>query len=241
LQELKKYIDSAWPSYFITDKKNLVSGLMENFDSETQAASINGDFLRYLLARYYYPDSILSVFDDYCRNIAKAENKKLAPKERASAYLEAAKIARHMGMELFGTELGPDWFCHGGDFEKGPSLSTRTNGTSYANASSDEIMRAEKHIPEPNTRFHYRYNAAELAWKAAELMPDNSSDTAKILCIAGSWIKSRDPGRADKFYKALVRRCPNTILGAEANRKHWFPEIDENGDMTTIKNSNEKP
>jgi hypothetical protein len=35
-----------------------------------------------------------------------------------------------------------------------------------------------------------------------------------------------DARRADRFYKALVRRCRNTPLGAEAERKRWFPKVD---------------
>jgi len=34
-----------------------------------------------------------------------------------------------------------------------------------------------------------RYPSAILAWKAAQLMPNNSDETARILCIGGSWIK----------------------------------------------------
>ena len=29
--------------------------------------------------------------------------------------------------------------------------------------------------------------------------PDNSDETARILCTAGSWLKYRDPRRADRF------------------------------------------
>ena len=61
--------------------------------------------------------------------------------------------------------------------------------------------------------------------------PDNSDETARILCTAGSWLKNRDPQTADLFYKALVRRCRKTALGTEADRKRWFPQIDEQGNL----------
>src|SRR5205823_3426596 len=85
-------------------------------------------------------------------------------------------------------------------------------------------------------RFHYRYQAAFLALDAAKLLPDNSDETARILCIAGSWLKNRDPQTADLFYKALVRRCRKTVLGAEADRKRWFPQIDEQGNLIPASN-----
>ncbi len=61
-------------------------------------------------------------------------------------------------------------------------------------------------------------------------MPDNSDETARVLCIAGSWLKIRDPQAADQFYKTLVRRCGKTKLGREADKLRWFPkiEIDKN-------------
>jgi LysM repeat protein len=61
------------------------------------------------------------------------------------------------------------------------------------------------------------------------LLPDNNDETARILCIAGTWLKRRDPDTADLFYKALVRRCRQTALGAQADAMRWFPVLDENG------------
>jgi hypothetical protein len=62
-------------------------------------------------------------------------------------------------------------------------------------------------------------------------MPNNSEDTARVLCIGGSWIRRIDPMLADPFYKALVRRCRKTTIGAEADRLRWFPALDESGNV----------
>lgn len=78
---------------------------------------------------------------------------------------------------------------------------------------------------QPLLRFHYRYRAAALAWEAAEQMPDNTEETARVLCTAGTWLKYRDPQAADRFYKALVNRCRQTVLGQEADRLRWFPNL----------------
>jgi tetratricopeptide (TPR) repeat protein len=75
------------------------------------------------------------------------------------------------------------------------------------------------------------YTAAALAWEAARLLPDDSDETARILCEGGSWIKARDPQAADILYKALVRRCRKTAIGAQADRLRWFPRLDDAGHL----------
>ena len=96
-------------------------------------------------------------------------------------------------------------------------------------ATTNEIQRASSHNADPEVRFHYRYQAAFLAWEAAKLMPNNNDETAMILWAGGTWLKNRDPETADLFYKALVNRNRRTELGEEADRQRWFPKLDENG------------
>jgi photosystem II stability/assembly factor-like uncharacterized protein len=78
-------------------------------------------------------------------------------------------------------------------------------------------------------RFHYRFQAADLAVEAATLMPDNAEETARMLCIAGSWIKNLDAVKADGIYKTLVRRCRRTDIGSQADAMRWFPVLDASG------------
>jgi len=112
-------------------------------------------------------------------------------------------------------------------------VADRTNNPndSILSATPDELHRYAAHHADPEARFHYRYQAAFIALEAAKLMPNNSDATARVLCTAGSWLKMRDPQTADLFYKALVRRCRKTAIGAEADRKRWFPELDEQGNL----------
>jgi len=153
-----------------------------------------------------------------------------ASEQRARSLFTAAIIARTNGLELFGTEVGPDWRIHDGDFAEGVTAEGRTNESfQILAASTDELQRATAQHPEPEKRFHYRYQAASLAWEAAKLLPDNSDETARVLCTAGSWLKHRDPETADFFYKALVRRCRKTTIGQQADQMRWFPVLDENG------------
>ena len=184
-------------------------------------------------ARPYYPSSLLPTFDGFCAALDIAETSTLPPAERARAYFEAAKIIRKSGLQLVATELAPDWALHYGDFETGFTVQERSSlqANNQVVASGEELQRAMQHGPNPELRWHYRYTAASLAWEAAKLLPNNSEETAQVLCTSGSWIKLLDKERADLFYKSLVRRCRNTTIGREADRIRWFPLLNERGEL----------
>jgi hypothetical protein len=78
------------------------------------------------------------------------------------------------------------------------------------------------------------FSSAALAWDSAQLLPNNSDETARILCRGGSWI-AWDPPAADVLYKSLVRRCRKTAIGAEADRLRWFPRLDQQGNIVPRK------
>ncbi|MBN2181958.1 MAG: hypothetical protein JW715_08585 [Sedimentisphaerales bacterium] len=227
VEELQTYIDKTWPD-----------GGEDNLSQEMSVATM----LRFLFARRlarlgrfedarpYYPVKWQKRLDVYTRALWDGDRRRLSGPERASALWKAAVIARYEGMELMGTELEPDWSVYSGKYNRKPMTDIRGNRqfVKITSSSSDEIQRTQQTIP-PEERFHYRYIAAQLAWRAAELMPDNSDQTARVLCIAGSWLKARDPGEADKFYKSLVIRCRKTNLGREADKIRWFPNMEYSG------------
>lgn len=236
LDELKEYVDRQWPAQPATRAGDDGS---ENSNVESEAWD-GRENIRYLLARRltreirgnesreYYPKSCLPNFDALASALTIGWNESLSAEERARALFSAGCLARAYGMELLGTELAPDWQIYGGSDEGHLTSSWRTNTTfSLFPATSDELRRDAEHKPDPDVRFHYRYQAAFLAWEATKLMPDNSDETARVLWTAGSWLKDRDPQTADIFYKALVRRCRKTALGDEADRKRWFPSTDD--------------
>jgi len=97
-------------------------------------------------------------------------------------------------------------------------------GKDFYFGSKDEKDRAMRSLPNPRLRFHYRFKAADLMWKAAELLPDNNELKAAALWEGGLYLRDRDNIAADKFYKELATTCPGTILGREAGRIHWFPK-----------------
>jgi tetratricopeptide (TPR) repeat protein len=141
---------------------------------------------------------------------------------RAQSLMEAAWITRKWGLRLYGTAHAPDMEVFGGMYEF--STEPRTKSTW---ASDDERRRVAASAPVPDRRHHYRWVASDLLWKAAKFLPDNDERTARALWEGGRLIANRDPGGADKFYKALVNRCRNLPIGQEADRLRWFPPCPE--------------
>jgi hypothetical protein len=134
---------------------------------------------------------------------------------------QAARILREHGMELQGTELGPDWAIYGGEFSLG--FARPTEGPTYLTPTSAEKVRMEQTLAKPNRRFHYRYVAADMAWEAAELLPEKSEQASKVLCTAGLWIEYWDPEAADRYYKATVTRSWGSPVSETADAIRWFP------------------
>ena len=65
--------------------------------------------------------------------------------------------------------------------------------------------------------------AAGMMWACAGLLPDNEPLLAAALWRGGRYVAARDPRRADKFYKALARRCAKLPSGQCAVKAHWLP------------------
>jgi hypothetical protein len=234
--ELKTYVDGIWPAITPSTDEN-ESEVQKQFEHTTME-------IRYLLARRlareshiadarpYYPAEWQPKADQLMEALTTGWDESLPTDQRGRALAAAAFIARTNGMELLGTEAGPDWHAYSGDFEGTVTADVRTNEDATAViASADELKRNNESKTDPDKRFHYRYQAAALGWEAAKLMPNNSDETARILCAAGSWLKAREPEAADVFYKALVRRCRKTAVGAKADEIRWFPEIDDDGNL----------
>ncbi len=243
--ELKHYVDSHWPALPAAKTNDSQSANQrwygEPFDARNQIRYLLARRLareaRYPEARKFYPAIWRESFDRFTTGLHTGAETNLTAQVRAEALFTAAWVARTNGMELLGTELEPDWAIYEGGYELDVMWQTRlTNApvNQINRADTNEIARAAAHGVEPDKRFHYRYQAADLAWAAAQLLPDNTDETARILCTAGGWLKYRDPQAADRFYKALVRRCRQTAIGARADELHWFPELDEIGNFLSL-------
>jgi len=234
-EELAEFIAAHGESF------DRVEEVVDEYGWDTRIPSKS---LRYILARRYardgafakardtYPDDMTApLYSDsvtaaplrdwiiqYAEGLERGQDSTLEKRDRAAAYMAAAKIARECGMELFGTEQDPDWAVFDGNLE--PWGETRVEAGS---ATAQEAKRVVEHAPTPNRRFHYRWIAADLMWNAAQLLPDNDETLAEALWYGGTWIENQDPEGADKFYKALVRRCRNLPIGQAADEQRWFP------------------
>jgi hypothetical protein len=245
LDELKNYVDRFWPSV----GPEQIAQEQEQFAGSDVCPSVLREQIRYLLARRltrelhtdqaldYYPAVWVGPFERMMACLRGGWDERASPIERAGAFYHGAMLTRTNGMELIGTEVAPDWHYHDGAFDWGVTGESRASNelATVVYATNDELSRNSEHHPDPDFRFHYRYQAASLAWEAAKLLRDNDDTTAYLLWQGGCFIKNRDPQLADIFYKALVRRNRRTLLGAEADRQRWFPVIDENGNIQPTK------
>ncbi|MFZ4789540.1 MAG: tetratricopeptide repeat protein [Candidatus Competibacteraceae bacterium] len=222
LAELKEFVDQRWPN----PAPPPVEGKTPGVDAQ----------MRYLLARRlarqgmldaaapYYPADQQDTFRRYAEALRHGNNPNMTRPQHIEGLWTAAQQTREQGMALLGTESDPDWASEGGSFDLGTTTADRPKD-GVNRAAPAELARAASNRPTPDRRFHYRFRAADLAWQAAQLMPDQSDQTALALVSGGNWIKNHDAKGAERFYKALVRRCSKTSLGKQAAAKHWLPDL----------------
>ncbi len=199
-------------------------------------------------ARPYFPEEFREPFDRFVAAYRRGHNTSVPRKKRASALVAAAILARRQGIELMGYEIEPDWHTLAGDYTMPPvskfrlGLSPREiypgqdevypydllpTGQGILPPSADEQRRLAHQQPSPDRRWHYRWVASGLAAEAARLLPHQTEEKARALCLAGSWLKRSHPEEADVYYQELVRTCGQTALGREAERLRWFPPVRE--------------
>lgn len=194
---------------------------------------------RYAEAAHYLPPPYDKVLEKYVQALSAGADAALPKRQRATAWLTAAWLARYDGMELMGTEVAPDGFESEGAFSSPDVAKQRQLGkyqqTSYQDSkelvvtkpmvlppSKDELQRLAKNKLSPNVRYHYRIIAASLALKGAVLLDDNSDELADVLNTAGLWVMDRDEKLGDRIFQLLQQRCPKAKLGKAAIAKHGF-------------------
>jgi len=234
LDELQRYVDEKYSASKADDSA------ASDSDSAIRPSVLRNLLARRLMranrlddARPYFDPECLSLYEEFIKDMRIGFGSEESPDVRAIARLHAAKTMYSEGGKLLATEGEPDWHMH-------PSAEYGLTEEDRSKAEEDQLPPTEEELKRLHAsalkhsfRYHYRYVAAELAWHAALLMPNNADETAIALCQAGSWIKYLDPKRADRFYKALVRRCRQTEMGQAADKKRWFPALKDDADSKT--------
>ena len=136
--------------------------------------------------------------------------------DEAQALYSAALLARSTGMELMGTEMAPDWTWVAGTYDVGEWSAEvqRVAEGSPARAVLGEMLlnseaereRLTANAPPHTVRFHYRSTAADLAEKAAELVPPRSQAYAALLCHAARFVSRIDPDRVQRLWSTYVQK-----------------------------------
>lgn len=259
--ELKAYVDQL-PQTKLAAKTSGTDTAADDADESGGTVKAGPAALRYLLGRRLvredrYDEAVAylkppydKILQKYTQALKNGADDKLAKHDRAKAWFTAAWLARYDGMEIMGTEVSPDGFVFGGDFESTDLAKERSDGkyevqqqvdtkngdsTTVTSktvvvknpfpASKQEIDRLRKNKISPDLRFHYRVIAGALAMKAADLMDDNTEELADVINTAGLWVKDRDEKIGDRYYQVLKKRCAKTAIGAKVLAKHWFADV----------------
>jgi len=249
VQDLKGFVDREYPPpppSKANKPENDTAPADSNESDEARAHNETGNTLRGALARRfiragqfkeartYLPQTQQETLDQYVDVLAKTKENKLSREAKIVALLEAAKFILAKGDVLL-------------DFDDPGTILQRSSGHQLAEAEypvialkpvtakaeySPPVTVQERALLKKNTSaplHHYLslYIAADFAWQAAALMPDNAEQTAITLNTAGSWLKAKDDDAADRFYQAIERRCPKTEIGKQAIKRHWFVPLDD--------------
>ena len=201
-KELRQYVDRKMPLP--------VAMVKGEFDSEYAPAPrrLRAVLARRLMREALYADA-LPYFDDpkirdaaraYPAALARAQSGWRPNKWKAEAWMEAARLARHQGIDILGYELAPDYAVYGGNFEWPSEEDLRKSPATAA-----ERERLEASAAPRNVRFHYRLTAVDHAMKAADLVPARSGGFAAILCEAGRWVVERHPPTYKRVHSRYIR------------------------------------
>jgi hypothetical protein len=176
----------------------------------------------------------------------------LFPIDRARGWYRAAKLAREQGMAMMGTEGAPDFHAIDGAFDWGVGQGAPED-LDQAFVTDGERHRTGESAPAPDLRFHYRFVAADMTARAADLLPPRSQAFAAVLCWGTRWMlgtanklrnlpdAAANPAqqRADSFYRRYVAEgavvpwapsfggnCPEPDFDAAAatQRRVWWQQ-----------------
>ncbi len=241
-EEVRAYVDQGWPVALAShrpeeygDGWSLLFGGLISPEKERVAYDLRylvGRRLaregRYEEAEKFLPTPLGAPLRLLARSLAEGRDPQRSAAERSAALFRAACVTRYQGLELLGTELDPDWFVHEGQFELDSFSKARTAGKfTHLGPTEDERKRARQSQVKPAKRFHYRYRGMEIAKEAADLLPDDTAEKARILATAGNWVEGRDPDAAKPLLSAILSCCANTDVAVRARKVNAIPNIED--------------
>ncbi len=207
------WLDAAYVAERVLSIEELIAFVQARFPQTPPSPRSPGARLRYLLARRLVraqriPEALSFIPQAFKEPLSRFE---AARKEQTPESLwRAAKLARHQGMELMGTEVAPDWTYFDGINELPSTWSGRSappkEDEPLLAPLGEERRRVRAHSPTPDLRFHYRHTASDLVLQATEAMPKSSQRAALMLCHAAGWHRRWHQERFSSLYRALVRR-----------------------------------
>jgi tetratricopeptide (TPR) repeat protein len=208
-------------------------------------------------AATFMPEHLQAPFQYYLKLDRARKSQSYRGTPLAAILWHQAWMHREWGTRLFSTDGAPDgglgfWSFPAVNFAE---LRTYREGWYYAwengevkimavedpkqravpLVTEDEVSRGKKHALTYPHRYHYRYVASDLAWKASQELPDNDPQLPALCNTAGWWTANRDPKFAERFYHAMVRRGRNLPEGKEADVRRWFlPDLMPLGELASF-------
>lgn len=174
----------------------------------------------------YFDDAeirrVAQEYVDARRNATSAWRSRI---RRAESWYEAATLARFDGIDILAFEMAPDFAVVGGQYDLDAYFAEEARA---ADDGDDEARMAEGRLhdpseasrlaqnrPSPAVRYQYRVRAAELAERAADLLPRSSQAFAAVLCDGVTWLMDTMPDRAQALYLRYLREGPYVPWGRQ--------------------------
>lgn len=243
----------AWDDIaYVAERLLTLDELKARVDRGVKIPCVSAPSLRALLGRRLLRSGrdaeSLAYFDDAptaatAKALVEARAKTAAAKDaldRAEALWALARLTRVDGMETLGTEGAPDWAMHDGSFAletlpQCPGALRPDERLPFPAMLPAECERLTANNPGYEVRFHYRSTAADLAERAAELVPPRSQAYAALLCTAAQWASSSQPERVQHLWQTYVRRGSCLVEGMT------FPNRCPEPNFERLRNPPKKP
>ena len=166
-------------------------------------------------------------------DLRRGDDEELSDTQRGEALWAAAFRIKQDGFELVATEMEPDFRVLRGWYSGPYTAELRAEfppdedpywldedeilATRQLVPTADERERAAASGPPLDRRYHWVWDAFDVAERGAALLPDDHADLPMALCTAGKWQRWRDPAAGER----LLRRLDT--LDAAVDRTWWLP------------------